>query len=898
MDIPSRTQAEVREKKWTASIPLRQGECTIIDWVSNAATQDGGEDDNDEQGLDEASNSDDYLSDGGEGYASGTTALPPAIANDPFFANLLRNAELRDAEDKKKAAKKRQIKRRPKDAVEDNYDLEDPFIDDSELTFMDGHNHTKTQQRKKRRKRDDGNATETEGQGTGDAKTGDDADDKQRNGASADAPGNAQDSIPQDEDPDRYSAEDFFVYFGPLNEMPVGGAEEDEFAAPAKRSRSRKQPEKKQNAAASGGGATTTSAAGPKDNAQVRRRANGADGSKADVPETAGKKKTDGKGQQPQQLPNTTLATSNTTQHRRNGSGDSTTASQIPSNGRKSGARTSRKLDQNLKNATSSTLADSKTSTAADASSKRWRPPVPGRDKKTFVEQPQQQKPDSRPDIEGGGNDTTSSAYLAPHPTTAASSSRSGNRQGGTPSASAVSEAQMPTPEIEAALEELKQVTKSESFKNRHRFPSSLKPSLRQVCELSMVRALEYDSSILALGTPEHKVFAWSTPLDIVGFTSNIYYRLAEIMPYNRATVRKIVGKLLGSELVNWKERQLKQIEEGLKARIDEQIERGVGWIPVGARATGKEEAVDGENNGSSHVRWHWTTISKHILYQYMVLVLNINELRNQPGETDGSGSNQGYREQQARKDAYAHLVNLWPTSSMSTYEISRAYSSRKVLVEKQAKKADKLSEQAPVREVPEEHETTPIPADPASAAAQNIPEQPRAGPSHGSAHPSSAHPSQQEAQQVYTSPVLMTSPTRERYGHYQSPVADDHTQIALRKSVMSEFDDSYSGRNAHLHPPSHRALDFGNQSSSLDQQVRTHVYSYYAGDANQQRQSQNQHQHQNQYQQRQGQTQQHSTADEVNINEGDDAGGENENQYSSPNSSRYSMSVKNLTSP
>ncbi|KAJ2388660.1 hypothetical protein GGI05_003724, partial [Coemansia sp. RSA 2603] len=180
MDIPSRTQAEVSGKTWTASIPLRQGECTVIDWMSNAATVGDG-DDNDEQESDEAFDSDDSLSDGG-GYASGTTALPPAIANDPFFAQLLRNAELRDAEDKKKAAKKRQIKRRPKDAVEDNYDLDDPFIDDSELTFMDGHNHTKTQQRKKRRKKDDGNATETEGQSVDGTKAGEDIDAKQSNG--------------------------------------------------------------------------------------------------------------------------------------------------------------------------------------------------------------------------------------------------------------------------------------------------------------------------------------------------------------------------------------------------------------------------------------------------------------------------------------------------------------------------------------------------------------------------------------------------------------------------------------------------------------------------------------------------------------------------------------------
>ncbi|KAJ1849160.1 hypothetical protein LPJ73_003797, partial [Coemansia sp. RSA 2703] len=100
-------------------------------------------------------------------------------------------------------------------------------------------------------------------------------------------------------------------------------------------------------------------------------------------------------------------------------------------------------------------------------------------------------------------------------------------------------------------------------------------------------------------------------------------------------------------------------------------------------------------------------------------------------------------------------------------------------------------------------------------------------------------------------------------------------------KSVMSEFEDNHSSRNAHLHSQSHRALDFGTtQSSSLDQQVKSHVHSYYAGDGKQQQQDQ---------------SQQHGINDGNGFN---DASGENENQHSSPNSSRYSMSVRNLTSP
>ncbi|KAJ2603077.1 hypothetical protein GGF40_000071 [Coemansia sp. RSA 1286] len=950
MDIPSNPQAGVSEKTWLVSIPLRPGACTVVDWVSSAVTEekDDAQTEKQEHDSEPASESEDSNDDddgGGGGYASGTTALPPAIANDPFFARLLKNAELRDAQDKKKAAKKRQSKRRPKDAVEDNYDLDDPFIDDSELTFMDGHNHAKTQQRKKRRKKDEGNVTETEGQKPDENIASESAavekKSKSNDQDEDDLAASALDDI------DKYEDDDFFVYFGPLNEMIENSAEDDAFEAPTKKTRSRRPPEKKQPHQQQQNGAS-------KDNPQSRRRSNGTTGTKPESSDQPARKKTDSKSQQTQQQSSISheqqaaKAQSNGGKELSSATAAATTpavassvnnaraASQIPSNGRKSGSRTSRKIDQPAKTTTVSVSADPAVKASADSSS-GWRPPVPDRDKKSSEQS-------VRSDL-----DKAPKAVATPAAVTSivneSTALKPGYRRGGTPTVSggasslaiapedlqATNEARQPTPQIEAAIKELLQATKKEAFSNRQRFPSTLKPPLRQVCELSMARALEHDCSILELTTPEHQVFAWSTPMDVVGFTQGIYTRLAEILPYNRATVRKIVGKLLGNELINWKELQLKHIEEGLKARIDDQIERGLGWIPVGPRSSNKEDG-DG-SGGGAQVRWHWTTISKHILYQYMVLTLNINELRNHLDQ--GSGKDGSYREQQARKDAYAHLVSLWPGSSMSTYEISRAYSSRKTLLEKQTKRSEALPGQS------QSHSGSNVQDQKASDRAESVaataaskedsPQQQHSGyrqsvaeaqdstglvfedASFSASRQQPLEYSSPQTQPQFTSPVPALSPSQgaHSYHHQQagfngiigSPSAQMDTQhpspSSLRQSVLAEFSrDRTSDQDAqsHIQLP-HRNLGFEARSptQSLDQQVRSHVYSYYAGDIQnrqhqQQLQSQPQPQPQIQHQlSHQHQHQQPPQSQSPSAKDED---------YASPNSSRYSMSVKNLTSP
>ncbi|KAJ1988265.1 hypothetical protein GGI25_005438 [Coemansia spiralis] len=913
MALPEKPPAEVSERTWQVSIALRPGSCTIVDWISAAAATTA-DDSGNAKSEDAVRHSDEHSDSEGSadeegGYISNSNAVPPAIANDPFFARLLKNAEIYEENEKKNNAKKRASRRRAKDTADDNYDLDDPFIDDSELTVMDSHNLSK-QQRKKRRRKADGNTTETEGQGVG----GTAVDGSSTNGitvASIDKnvakqtgtdTGIASTSDGENllgnviaDDLDKYEEGDFFVYYGPLNELESGN-EEEQFEKSDKKPRSRKRPDKKQ---------------ADKEVAPAKRKPNGTTGSKGEVTDAStSKKKVDTK-----------------TQHRRSSSesGAAINLAQVPSNGRKAGARTSRKLDTSR----TTSMIDSSTYTAADNASgaeddyKKQRPPIPEHDRVAALGA-------SSANYVSESEKGASSTMLGTHAITA---SKHQSKRGGTPSASgsamsstaiapedasAINEAKKATPEIEAALEELAQATKDEAFENRQRFPSSLKPPLRQVCELSMARALEYDRSVLSLRTPEHKIFAWSTPLDIVGFTTGIYHSLSAILPYNRATVRKIVSKLLGNDLLTWKERQLKQIEDGLKVRIDEQIERGMGWIPVGAR-TGTKESEDGASGGAQ-VRWHWTTISKHILYQYMILSLNVNELRSHLDPS--AGKDGAYREQQARKDAYAHLVNLWPGSTMVTYEISRAYSSRKSLVEKQSKKVDSAPTQVKV----EASETTPVPATQleysndagASSQLQHTPEIPMAAPIQsvqGTPIPSRfdaefVSPTHSMSPYSHSQPpqphqhILMQqqipSPTRNEYmhasqgcdGYNQSPVPHMQLYEGNTAGIVPALQQDSQQLSPHA---SHRNLGFDRQSDPFaaprDYSHHTNgVYtSYFSNGQADMQQSQGQ------------QSQPHQPPNRHHhhqMSSGGAGSAGNEDEYGSPGSGRYSMSVHNLTSP
>ncbi|KAJ2759048.1 hypothetical protein IWQ56_005845, partial [Coemansia nantahalensis] len=264
MDLPGAQPATPDDKVRQLSAVLRPGACTIVDWALSVAVEDAGDAEGGEAERASAQGTDSEDSGDEGGYASNAPSLPPAIANDPFFAQLLRNAEMREASEQKKKRKQASSrKRRAKEAADDVYDLDDPFIDDSELTVMDSHNYAKAQQSKKRRRKDDGNSTETEAP---DAKVAEGAPNETSGPAAGALAGDSELGSASLDDLDRYEEDDYFVYHGPLNEQEAS-SETDAFEAPAKGSRARGRQGKKDSAKAP---------------AQGRKKANGAAGAKGD----------------------------------------------------------------------------------------------------------------------------------------------------------------------------------------------------------------------------------------------------------------------------------------------------------------------------------------------------------------------------------------------------------------------------------------------------------------------------------------------------------------------------------------------------------------------------------------------------------------------------------------
>ncbi|KAJ1677138.1 hypothetical protein EV182_006795, partial [Spiromyces aspiralis] len=200
--------------------------------------------------------------------------------------------------------------------------------------------------------------------------------------------------------------------------------------------------------------------------------------------------------------------------------------------------------------------------------------------------------------------------------------------------------------------------------------------------------------------------------VDIAG----TYRALAETLPYNVATVRKLVTKLIGTAAVEWWERRLQQVKDAIGERIKDAIERGEGWVKVNSRSSSAHDkegkklaaaaAASGDEGGEAtgqgeQMRWHWTTVCKHLVYQYVTTYLDIFRQRN--AIIEGKGSVPAVtKESQARKDAYAHLSTLWPPNKITTYEISRAYSSRKSLLRKANPDQQYQQQQSPERQAQE----------------------------------------------------------------------------------------------------------------------------------------------------------------------------------------------------
>ncbi|OMJ29325.1 hypothetical protein AYI69_g1177 [Smittium culicis] len=544
--------------------------------------------------------------------------LPDAITKDPFFANLLKNAEAYSKNDKNKKS----IKRKAKD-VEDDYDINDPFIDDSELLFMDGHAHSRVQNQRKN-KLLLGPAPATTSENPSDVSIL-----------------NEHGNILLDlELLDRPHPSDFFVYYGILedsehssdDQTPLQNSIQNNPITPAQSNPPQSRFFSSNN----------------------------------------------------KSLPKPIAS--------KNSSDFIPISSVFPKNTLKSPQKISKKQN------------------------------IPPRDKPTR---------------------NSLNAKLSPNQLKSITNSHTKLLQSIPPS-----------PELTSSLEYIKSKVQPGVITNKNHFPYVLKSPLRKVCTAAMNLTLEYEACILSeLPLPpnltpsessfssdsfitqqnnnvasippltlvsstdpsfghvptvnktqiaqsnDNRIVSWEAASDILDI-SIVYKSLTSFLPWSKATLRRIIIKLIGKNYQDFKELQLQNIEKCLAKKISESI--------VNSAALSNNPNNQQNSNNSSNLqinsttsnnkstfnstaennqKFVWNTVIRQLLFQYIKVYMEINGVNLSPIESENS-TQERVKNQKLRRDAYAKLLHLWPNNTMSTSLIGKEYSYKKSAVASRIRKS------------------------------------------------------------------------------------------------------------------------------------------------------------------------------------------------------------------
>ncbi|OMJ18102.1 hypothetical protein AYI70_g5557 [Smittium culicis] len=552
--------------------------------------------------------------------------LPDAITKDPFFANLLKNAETYSKNDKNKKS----IKRKAKD-VEDDYDINDPFIDDSELLFMDGHAHSRVQNQRKNKLL----------LGPAPATTSDNPPDVSLL--------NEHGNILLDlELLDRPHPSDFFVYYGILEDSEQSSDDQTPL----------------QNSIQSN--SNTPAQTNPSNSPQNRFSSN-----KKSLPKPIASK---------------------------NSSDFIPLSSVFPKNAIKSPQKISKKQN------------------------------IPPRDKPTR---------------------NSLNAKLSPNQLKSITSAHTKLLQSIPPS-----------PELTSSLEYIKSKVQPGIITNKNHFPYVLKSPLRKVCTAAINLTLEYESCILselplppnltpsespfptdsfsnqqnsnpASITPlnlvsssnhteanfgnaptlsktqiaqsnDNRIVSWEAATDLLDI-SIVYKSLTSFLPWSKATLRRIIIKLIGKNYQDFKELQLKNIEKCLAKKISESILNSSALSNTSNNPNNQQNSNNSSNHqnnittsnnkstpnstAENYQKFVWNTVIRQLLFQYIKVYMEINGVNLSPIESENS-TQERVKNQKLRRDAYAKLLHLWPNNTMNTSLIGKEYSYKKSAVANRIRKS------------------------------------------------------------------------------------------------------------------------------------------------------------------------------------------------------------------
>ncbi|KAI7865521.1 hypothetical protein BDF14DRAFT_1012149 [Spinellus fusiger] len=199
----------------------------------------------------------------------------------------------------------------------------------------------------------------------------------------------------------------------------------------------------------------------------------------------------------------------------------------------------------------------------------------------------------------------------------------------------------------------LEEAVKHESFENKARFPTSLRPAVLEAGAI---------------------VYRQLNMID-----DNLVSHLMRILPYNRFTLRKYIITKAGPVRLAELQLEIDSLETQLKAKVDkamqEQLRVHQEKILL-ALAEGLSDRP--EENPNLVKKFKWTDDERQILSDIIKNVNSITTITNEIGSFSAKPV-PTIAEVSARKLMYLRLLPCWPEGWMATIEMSRQLSQYKL---------------------------------------------------------------------------------------------------------------------------------------------------------------------------------------------------------------------------
>ncbi|KAI1293420.1 hypothetical protein EDD11_008378 [Mortierella claussenii] len=164
----------------------------------------------------------------------------------------------------------------------------------------------------------------------------------------------------------------------------------------------------------------------------------------------------------------------------------------------------------------------------------------------------------------------------------------------------------------------------------------------------------------------------------------DFFIHLQEVLPYNKFTLRKLIYKQVLPEWIAELEKEKTKAIEMFSKRV-KMISKSAKLVDMDVAASEKDADGDTAMNDDIKRKFPWTQDLRMLLWETMEKIMEIYYAKQELRTVDDSVPAQN-TDSKTRKDAYQVLLASFPVGWMTSYEISRQYSQLKEKVQKQGK--------------------------------------------------------------------------------------------------------------------------------------------------------------------------------------------------------------------